>query len=603
MKDFGGDRAERTTGAGAREAATSGHAGGGGGRVSWRALVAGAGAVATDGGAREAVTSGGHAGGAGGRVSRRALLAGAGAVAAGGLVVPGRAAAAQPTPERAAAAQLAPGSLDAVRAGSPTRIVPGEARYENLLRGNNFRFVGSPDEIRVATSAEQVVRAVDEAVQAGRRVAVRSGGHCFEDFTASAEVRSLIDLTSLNAVGYDERRKAFFVEPGATLGQVYRVLGAGWGVTVPGGGCPEVGAGGHFAGGGYGPLSRRYGAVVDHLHGVEVVVVGRDGRARLVTATREPGDPHRELWWAHTGGGGGNFGVVTRYWLRSPRGGLPPLPRAMVQHVTFWDWGQLSAEKLARLLRNFGEWHERGSAPGDPRTGLYGVLEVKHQAGGIVMLSVQADADLPGIDGLVDELVANVGEGLTPVFDLRKTVPWLHKMTWPGTGEPGDVLTRRYKIKAGYLRKAFTGAQCAALWRNLTKDGGAQGSVLLIGYGGQAGAVQPQDTAIAQRDVVMKAVYQAVWTEEQEDAGNLAWVRGLYRDVYAETGGVPVPNEVNDGSYINYADADLADPLWNTSGTSAQSLYYKENYPRLQRIKAKWDPRNVFRHSLSIQPG
>ncbi|WP_394617620.1 FAD-dependent oxidoreductase [Lentzea sp. JNUCC 0626] len=556
MKDFGGGRAARATGAGAREAGANG----------------------------------GLAGGVGGRVSRRALLAGAGAVAATGVVVQGQAAA-QPSAARAG------------QAGSLPRIVPGEARYENLLRGNNFRFVGQPDEIRVVTSAEQVVRAVDEAVRAGRRVAVRSGGHCFEDFTASAEVRSLIDLNALNAVGYDERRKAFFVEPGATLGQVYRVLGAGWGVTVPGGGCPEVGAGGHFAGGGYGPLSRRYGAVVDHLYGVEVVVVGRDGRARLVTATREAGDPNRELWWAHTGGGGGNFGVVTRYWLRSPQGGLPPLPQAMVQHVTFWDWGQLSEEKLTRLLKNFGGWHERNSAPDTPHNGLYGVLEVKHQAGGVVMLSVQADADLPGIDGLMDEMVSEVGEGLTPVFELRKAVPWLHKMTWPGTGEPGDVLTRRYKIKAGYLKKAFTDAQCTALWRNLTKDGGAQGSVLLIGYGGQANAVQPQDTAIAQRDVVMKAVYQAVWSEEQEDAGNLAWVRGLYRDVYAETGGVPVPNDVNDGSYINYADADLADPKWNTSTTTAQTLYYKENYPRLQRIKAKWDPRTVFRHSLSIQPG
>ncbi|MFD4676759.1 FAD-binding oxidoreductase [Lentzea sp. NPDC058450] len=523
-------------------------------------------------------------------VSRRALLAGAGAAVAGGLVVPGRAAAAP-----GGSSQPWPGA-----GGVPVRIGPGDVRYENLLRGNNFRFVGQPDEIRVATSAEHVVRAVDDAVRAGRRVAVRSGGHCFEDFTGAAEVRSLVDLSGLDAVGYDEGRKAFFVEPGATLGQVYRVLGAGWGVTVPGGGCPEVGAGGHFAGGGYGPLSRRYGAVVDHLHGVEVVVVGRDGRARVVSAAKD--GPNQELWWAHTGGGGGNFGVVTRYWLRSPGGGLPPLPRAMVQHVTFWDWGQLSEEKLTRLLVNFGQWHERHSAPGAPHNGLYGVLEVKHQAGGVVMLSVQADADLPGIDGLMSEFVAVVGEGLTPVYELRKTVPWLHKMTWPGTGEPGDVLTRRYKIKAGYLKKAFTGRQCQALWRNLTKDGGAQGSVLLIGYGGQGNAVRPQDTAIAQRDVVMKAVYQSVWTEEQEDAGNLAWVRELYRDVYAETGGVPVPNDVNDGSYINYADADLADPRWNTSTTSAQSLYYKENYPRLQRIKAKWDPHNVFRHSLSIRP-
>ncbi|GGN29920.1 hypothetical protein GCM10011609_87340 [Lentzea pudingi] len=255
----------------------------------------------------------------GGHLSRRALIAGAGVVAAGGLM----------GQERAAGASAGPSAA--------VRIGPGDVRYENLVRGNNFRFTGQPDEIRVATSADQVVRAVGDAVRAGRRIAVRSGGHCFENLTAAPEVRTLLDLSAMNDVGFDERRQAFSVQPGATLGQVYRALCAGWGVTIPGGGCPEVGAGGHIAGGGYGPLSRRYGAVVDHLYGVEVVVVGKDGKARVVVATREEDDPFRELWWAHTGGGGGNFGVVTKYWLRSPGGGhlLPPVPRNMVQHVVF----------------------------------------------------------------------------------------------------------------------------------------------------------------------------------------------------------------------------------------------------------------------------
>ncbi len=52
-------------------------------------------------------------------------------------------------------------------------------------------------------------------------------------------------------------------------------------------------------------------------YAVEVVVVDEAKTARRVVATREADDPNRELWWAHTGGGGGNFGVVTRYWFRS----------------------------------------------------------------------------------------------------------------------------------------------------------------------------------------------------------------------------------------------------------------------------------------------
>jgi hypothetical protein len=129
------------------------------------------------------------------------------------------------------------------------RIRPGDPRYDSLLRGNNFRFVGRPDEIRVVTSTDDVVRVVGEAARAGRRVAARSGGHCFENFTADPAVRTLLDLSPMNAVTYDARMRAFAVRPGATLGQVYRALFKGWGVTIPAGSCPEVGAGGHFAGG------------------------------------------------------------------------------------------------------------------------------------------------------------------------------------------------------------------------------------------------------------------------------------------------------------------------------------------------------------------
>ncbi|GLY87321.1 BBE domain-containing protein [Actinoallomurus iriomotensis] len=65
---------------------------------------------------------------------------------------------------------------------------------------------------------------------------------------------------------------------------------------------------------------------------------------------------------------------------------------------------------------------------------------------------------------------------------------------------------------------------------------------------------------------------------------------------------MPVPGEVSDGSYVNYPDTDLADPAWNTSGVPAHELYYKDDYPRLQQVKARWDPRNVFRHALTVEP-
>lgn len=535
-------------------------------------------------------------------VSRRELFTGAGAAAVAVL----GAGACMTDIEASDAAVFQPAGFE------PVTVRPGDSRYDNLLRGNNFRFAGRPDEIRVVGSTEQVVRAVSEAVQSGMRIAPRSGGHCFENFTADPAVRMLLDLSPMDAVGYDASRRAFAVQPGATLGHVYRTLFTGWGVTIPGGGCPEVGAGGHIAGGGYGPLSRRYGSVVDHLYGVEVVVVDRNGTARAVVATRDPRDPNRDLWWAHTGGGGGNFGVVTRYWLRSPDAAgndpsrlLPRAPQRMLQHATFWSWEHMTEQALTGLIRNFGIWHERNSAPDSPYVGLYGLLQPSHRAGGTVMLVVQIDADIPNADTMVSDFVSAVTAGvdLKPAFEIRRTMPWLHRMTWPGSGMSGDVLFRRFKIKAGYLRRSFTEAQLAAIYRNLTNStGGRSAGMILVGYGGQIRAVAPDATAIAQRDVVMKVVYETSWGDETEDDANLAWIRAFYRDVYDDTGGVPVPGEINDGSYINYPDVDLADPACNTSGVSAQRLYYKDNYPRLQRVKARWDPRNVFRHALAIEP-
>lgn len=87
----------------------------------------------------------------------------------------------------------------------------------------------------------------------------------------------------------------------------------------------------------------------------------------------------------------------------------------------------------------------------------------------------------------------------------------------------------------------------------------------------------------------------------EEDDKHLTWVREFYRDVFAATGGVPAPGGTGDGCHINYADADVANPEWNTSGVPWHSLYFKDNYPRLQAAKACWDPRDVFRHSLSVR--
>lgn len=535
-------------------------------------------------------------------VKRRSLLAGAaltGAVAGtGGLTGP------------AAAAETLVRHGDG---GLPDPITPGDARYPSLLRGDNHRFVGRPDRVWVVNSAAQVAAVLRHAVATGRRPVVRSGGHCWEDFTTAPDAQVLIDLSQMDTVEYDRERRAFAIGPGATLGQAYDTLFKKWGVTFPGGDCPDVGIGGHIPGGGYGPLSRRHGTVSDHLYAVEVVVVDRAGRPRTVVATRERNDPHRDLWWAYTGGGGGNIGVATRYWLRTPgaRGTDPAaqLPRAPANWrvgTLIWPWPALDQDAFLRVIGNHGRWYEQNSAPTSPYADLASWFVVPHQSRGALLYTAMMDASVPDAERLMTEHLRELTAGIPAAVQRQDIQPWLYWMTYPGGGKWGDRETRRYKAKSAYLRKRYTEQQIRTIHRHLTSPHYANSGalLLLLSYGGQVGAVAPDATATAQRDSVLKMICGSSWREPDEDAVHLKWVRELYRDIYAGTGGVPVPDAANDGAYINYADADLADPRWNTSGVPWHDLYYKGNYPRLQQIKERYDPRNVFRHALSVRlPG
>jgi hypothetical protein len=493
----------------------------------------------------------------------------------------------------------------------PIAISPDDSRYDSLLDGYNHRFRAQPSSILVARNTEQVLRAVQDAVDSGRRIVARSGGHSFEDLASSADIELLLDLSQMAAVDFDSAAGAFVIEPGAKLGDVYRTLFTRWGVTIPGGSCMAVSAGGHVAGGGYGHLSRRYGLVADHLYALEIVVVDAAGQAQVVVATREPDDPHRDLWWAHTGGGGGNFGVVTRYWLRSPNVDsrdpaqlLPQAPSSSLRRTVAWSWETVSEAHFTKLMTQYCQWYEANSAPDSKFAPLWSVLHLGHRSGPEFWLTAVIDASVPNARALLDEHVDGATAGLPaiPVLDTVQDIGWLTQLGWPP-----DEVYGRYKHKAGDLRSRYDDRQLAAIWRHLSSSDYTNPAAFfaLNGYGCQVNAVASADCAIAQRDSILTAVYSTGrWESAAEDETHLGWVREFYRDVYAGAGGVPVPNAVSDGSYINYADVDLADPTLNTSGLAWHDLFYKDNYPRLQAVKSRYDPTNVFHHALSVQlPG
>ncbi|MFJ8017268.1 FAD-dependent oxidoreductase [Streptomyces sp. NPDC096339] len=537
--------------------------------------------------------------------ARRSVIVGAGAVAAG-LAVPQVAQAVDP------GSPPPSGKVE----NSPSVVVPSsDPRYAELqLRNWNKLYKANPEYFRIVRTPYQVNRAVADAYAAGKRIAVRSGGHGLAGLVEDPANQVVIDFSEMRSVTYDDTMEAFCIEPGATLGQIYRNLDYGWGVTLPAGTCPAVGAGGHIIGGGVGALSRQHGLVSDHLYAVEVNHVNAAGEVKTVVATRDAADANRDLWWAFAGGGGGNFGVVSRFWLRSPnvtsvkpQDQLPKRPQAIMTGRAIWNWADMDQVSFIQLLKNFGTWHEQYSAPGQRGNQLYASLIAPRKEAGKIFVSAQVDPADPANETLLNDFMTALTANVTPRATLINTgrQPWQYTTvnaadTAVAMGVTGPP---RSRTKGALLRKRYTDEQAALIYSKLTSTtySHTASSFSLGSFGGQINATAENASASVHRTAIMLASVFSCWDVPADDAKHQTWNREFYRDLYADTGGVPVPSDRYDGCFVNWPDPDLADPAWNTSGVPWTTLYYKGNYAKLQQVKAKYDPKDIFRHKLSVQ--
>jgi aclacinomycin oxidase len=238
-------------------------------------------------------------------------------------------------------------------------------------------------------------------------------------------------------------------------------------VTIPAGESPTLGLGAHVSGGGFGFLCRQHGLAADHLYGLEVVVVDADGTARKEVATREPSDPNRDLWWAHTGAGGGNFGIVTRCWFRSPDvSGHDPalrLPRAPDSILLFrlaWSWDDMDVTSFARLATNFGDWCERNGDASSPFARLFSTLFLWRRQLGKLELKGLSTAGVEA-DRLVDEHIAAITRGIgAPHTRSLERTSWVNFALNPFPELFAPVGSGAlFKGKDAFLRKRFTDRQ------------------------------------------------------------------------------------------------------------------------------------------------
>jgi FAD/FMN-containing dehydrogenase len=499
-----------------------------------------------------------------------------------------------------------------------------DPRYQSLLRGHNLRFpenaAVAPARILICATPSEVRQALQIAVRDGVRPTVRSGGHCYENFTANNPGGVLIDLSLLNSVDLDPSTGEYCIAPGAVLGDAYQSLYKRYGLTLPAGSCYSVGAGGHISGGGYGLLSRLQGLSSDWLTAVDILTV--DGSGRVVERrVDEKNDP--DLLRACRGAGAAGYGIITSFRFKH----LPVAPREVVEVGLRFPWETMTENQFVALLTTYGDyWATRGR---DPDTwGLFALLGVgPRRHDGWLAMHIQFCQP----DGKVDDLSVlreflgrfdkfnpvlissprhefGISAARTaarqPASTMYKPVriPWLEAAISDRGGSDGA----RAKYKSAYMKRNFVPAEARAIYRFYSGDSiTARSSVISIdSYGGAVNDPQlAAKTAIAQRSSVMKLQWQCYWFDPAEDAEHLRQLDAFYTSVYtgehvdAHHQGTPW-GDAYEGCYMNYADVDmLRYSYW-------PELFYGRDglYEYLQRVKQAYDPNNVFHHAMSIRP-
>jgi hypothetical protein len=491
-----------------------------------------------------------------------------------------------------------------------------DPRFNNLKRARNARWPANPAEavssVALCLSAADAAEALQRVVNAGQRPTIRSGGHCYEDFYANNPNGTLIDMSMMNHVGDLPHDARYRVGPGAALGQAYQELYKLYNVTLPGGTCASVGAGGHITGGGYGLVSRLYGTTADWVTGVDILTVDSQGKVALRTCTAKQ---DADLLRACRGAGGGNFGLIVDYVFDK----LPPAPQEVMSSNLIFPWAEMTEEKFTKIFNAFGGYFAtRGK---DPETwGLFSIIEANHKARGYLRISVQfCNPDgtcrntkvLDEFLSLFDDCKPSAGAPAAPVNNPPAESFGPHKMThdlWADTGAAGGFRrgVTRAKYKSTYMQKNFSAREIGVFYKHLTRVmPGIDLSHTVVEIDSYGGAINRkemlEETVAFQRSSIIKMQFQTYWAKAAEDDGHIAWIRDIYKDLYsgsevdASHQGTPFPGENYQGCYINYPDADMLEyAYW-------PQLYYGPNYEFLQQVKKKYDPNNVFHHAMSIR--
>ena len=435
-------------------------------------------------------------------------------------------------------------------------IAPGDPDYDDARAVFYGGFDRRPAAIARVASDADVVRVIAEAHDTGLELAVRSGGHSLVGHSVT-EGGIVLDLSEMQALEIDAESRTAWAESGVTAG-MYSEAAAEHGLATGFGDAPSVGIGGITLGGGVGFLVRKYGLTIDALLAADVVTAAGE-------VLRVEEESHPDLFWAIRGGGG-NFGVATRFNFRlfdvpSIVGGILILP-ATLETIVGWAAASESApEELSTIATVM-------KAPPMPF-----LPEAVH--GKVVVLGMIVHV---GGGETGERMVAPFRELAEPLADMLKEMPY------PGIymEEEGDFHPIA-SDRTMFLDRVDEDVAATMLDRISSSDAmmaAAQFRVL----GGAMARVPSEATAFAHRSSKIMVNVAALFENIEDRPKYEGWVQDFADSIRQD----------DPGAYVNFLEDEGPERV--------RAAYPGATWDRLREIKRRYDPTNLFRLNQNIPP-
>jgi FAD/FMN-containing dehydrogenase len=440
-------------------------------------------------------------------------------------------------------------------------LLPDATDYDEARQIWNAMIDRRPALIARCASPEDVVQAVKFARQHNLLVSIRGGGHNIAG-NAVCDDGLMIDLSAMKGVRVDANARRATVEPGCTLGD-FDAAAQAHGLATPLGINSTTGVAGLTLGGGFGWLSRKYGMTVDNLLSADVVTA--DG-GQVHASARENDD----LFWGLRGGGG-NFGIVTRFEFQ-----LHPVGPDVLTGLIVFPFNQAKSvlTQFARFTETMPDelnvWMVTRKAPPLP------FLPENVHGKEVVVLAIFYAGDPAKGEKLIEPL-----RGFGTVHgEYIGVQPYT---AWQQAFDPLLTKGARNYWKSHNFSRLSDGAIDTVI-EYAGKLPSPQCEIFIAVLGGQAARVAPSAMAYSSRDANYVLNVHGRWESAPDDKRCIGWAREFFTKSQPFASG---------GAYINFLTQDESDRV---------AFAYGATYKRLVELKKKYDPTNFFRMNQNITP-